>query len=164
MTVTDHNRIPEVVRALEDLNGTKVKAGVLSGGKIGMIAHVQEYGATIVPHNPTGYLWVPMKDGSYRKLKRAVIPARSFIRSTAIEKGTSWTRMAVEAFHQAVQGEMATGFGQKIGKQMETDIRDKVNSIQSPPNAPLTLANKAGGKPLIDTGGLLGSITHEVNK
>lgn len=164
MPVTDNNRIPEVIEALEQMDGVKAKAGVLDGGKMGMIAHVQEYGATIVLHNPTGFLWVPMKDGSYRKLRRAVIPARSYIRTTALEKGESWTRLAVEAFNQAVGGHPAGNFGHKIGKQMQSDIKEKINSIQSPPNAPLTLMNKAGSKPLIDTGGLLGSVRFEVNK
>ncbi|MGV0167206.1 hypothetical protein ACRYI5_01245 [Furfurilactobacillus sp. WILCCON 0119] len=162
--IVDDDHIVDAITTLQQISGTTIQAGVLDEGKLGTIAAVQEYGATIVAHNPTGFLWVPMKDGTYRKLRQVTIPARSFIRATVLAQSASWTNMAIDALNEAVAKNSATGFSTKIGQQMQRDIQEKMTTIQSPQNAPLTIANKQGGSPLINTGGLKNAVTYEVTR
>lgn len=39
-----------------------------------------------------------------------------------------------------------------------------IYEVKSPPNAPLTVANKGSSNPLVDTGRMIGAIRHEVRK
>ena len=51
-----------------------------------------------------------------------------------------------------------------IGIVAESDIKQKISSIYSPPNAPSTIAKKGSSKPLIDSGFMLASVSHGVAK
>ena len=43
-------------------------------------AAIQEFGGTIVAKNPTGFLWIPQGDGSFRLVRSVTLPARRYMR------------------------------------------------------------------------------------
>ena len=52
----------------------------------------------------------------------------------------------------------------ELGLKAAVDVQEKVLDVKQPPNAPRTIARKGSANPLIDTGHLRQSITHEVIK
>lgn len=104
------------------------------------------------------------------------IPARSFMRSTAMESSKQWTL----AFGRGVKAIASGTFNADQVMESVTllavgDIKKKISEIQSPPLAPATIAarrrrykNKAltGNltKPLVDTSLMVSSITNVVER
>jgi hypothetical protein len=93
------------------------------------------------------------------------IPERSFIRRTLREKrdgiGTMTGKLA--------RGIIADRFDVKtalemLGLQVATDVKKTITEGEGvpPPNAPATIEKKESSRPLVDTGRLVQSITHEV--
>jgi hypothetical protein len=91
------------------------------------------------------------------------VPERSFMRSPAKEKRDEWTKKTVSAIKASIKGtdpvEKALA---KIGIIAASDIKKTIIAIDSPANSPQVIADKGSSNPLIDTGHLLGQITHEV--
>lgn len=162
--IKDTNHIPDVIKGLNEFNNSQLRAGVLEDGKIHMIAHVQEYGATIVAKNAGGYLMIPVPDGTFRKLAKVTIPARPFIAQTVLGHETEWKNEAGKAFHAIVSGGNAEGFKKGLAQKMKNDIVQTMRSGNFAGNAPLTVLIKGSSTPLIDTGGLLGSIQGKVER
>lgn len=162
--IKDTNRIPEVIKALEQLDGSKMRAGILDGGKLHMIAHVQEYGATITAKNAKGYLMIPMPDGTFRKLKSVTIPSRPFIARTVIQHSSDWRQNAKSAISVAISGGNVEGIKQEIANKMSNDIKQTMQSGGFAANAPLTVERKGSSQPLIDTGALMGAVRGEVER
>lgn len=161
--IKDTNHIPEAIQSLKELNGSNMRAGILEDGKEHMIAHVQEYGATIFPKNGD-YLTVPMKDGSVRKLKSVTIPARPFIAQTVLRHSSEWENRANEMAIAAISGQDVRGLKKTLADKMALDIKTTMATGDFKANAPITIANKNGSRPLIDTGALQGAIRGEVEK
>lgn len=161
--IKDTNNLPKIIDNLQQFNRTDVRAGVLEGGKMQMIAHVQEYGATITAKNAGGYLMIPMPDGSFRKLKQVTIPARPFIQMTVINHQQEWKNEAAETFNRIIRGNSIGDFKVGLAKKMKLDIQNTMRSGNFTANAPLTVERKGGSQPLIDTGGLLNSIQGKVD-
>lgn len=161
--IKDTNNIPNAVKALRELDGSKMRAGILDDGKIHMIAHVQEYGATIVPKSGD-YLMVPMRDGTFRKLKSVTIPSRPFIAQTVVQHSNQWKQRVKEMGMAAIGGEDVSGLKKNLANKMSLDIKTTMASGSFTANAPLTIQNKGGSRPLIDTGALQGAVRGEVEK
>ena len=159
--IKDENFIPEVIQRLTAFNGSKARAGILDGGKMGMIAHVQEYGATITPKNGD-YLMIPMPDGSFRKLKSVTIPARPYIAQAVTRHQAEWKNKAKDAFMEVISGSNGRASMQMIANKMSQDIKETISGGSFAANAPLTVAIKGSSKPLIDTGGLRAAVRGEV--
>ena len=49
-----------------------------------------------------------------------------------------------------------------MGLKIETDIKDKINRLGSPPNAPSTVRRKGSDNPLVDTGTMRESLRYVV--
>lgn len=161
--IKDENNIPKAIEALEQINGSKLRAGVLDGGKEEMIAHVQEYGATITPKKGE-YLMVPMPDGSYRKLSSVTIPARPFIAQTVVKHESDWKNAAGKMIELAISGGNVASLKADLANKMAMQIKETMSSGSFTANAPLTIERKGSSQPLIDTGTLRGSIRGEVEK
>lgn len=155
--------MPEVISNLNQLNGSKIRAGILDDGKLHMIAHVQEYGATIVPKNGD-YLMVPMPDGTFRNLKQVVIPSRPFIAQTVTQHAKDWEEKSKDMLLAIIAGNSARPLKVELANKMALDIKQTMSSGNFTANAPLTLERKNGSTPLIDTGSLQGAIRGEVEK
>lgn len=87
------------------------------------------------------------------------IPQRSYLRTTIVEKKKDYKRLFSKLSFKIVRGDInlkkALGI---LGLQVQTDVRDKITDIDSPP------LQYREGNPLVDTGHLRQSITFEVDE
>ena len=102
------------------------------------------------------------------------IPSRSFMRTTAAEQASSWVTGFEQAFKMVVNGqETMQGAMDKMGFVIEGDIAKKITEISAPPLKESTINAKKSkladqgtvgslDKPLVETGLLLQSVTHQV--
>ena len=101
---------------------------------------------------------------AYNEFGTSKIPGRSFMRSTFDENENRYTRIFANGIKQlganATLGRVLTFAGENVA----TDIKEKIRSGIAPANSPRTIAIKKSDKTLIDTGGLVGSITYEITK
>jgi hypothetical protein len=89
------------------------------------------------------------------------IPERSFIRSTMTENESALLEYSRELKGKVLKGELKTEEALGLmGMKIQSLIQRKIDSIDSPPNSPETIARKGSSKPLIDTGQLRQSITY----
>ena len=143
-----NNNIPRVIQSLKDLKKYDIEVGIFgsSGTEYVMIAGVQEFGITI------------------RKERGSiVIPERSFLRSTFDDKNNEWFKFMRKQMEHVINGRInAQMLCERLGAKMVGDIQEKLTDINSPPNAPATIAKKGSSNPLIDTGGLRQRITCKV--
>jgi len=96
-------------------------------------------------------------------VKEVHIPERSFIRSTFEENLDAWTNWLTDEIPEIVLGDMsAHTLMERLGARIQRDVQAKIVSVQSPANAPATIARKSSSSPLEDTGHLLQSITYKV--
>lgn len=103
------------------------------------------------------------------KNKNVVIPQRSFIRSTAVEKRPEWLKLSDRIRAKILLGNMSLKQGLNLqGLRMKADIQAKIVSLDKPPNKASTIRAKTRRKqkanPLIATSDLLKSIKHQVVK
>lgn len=92
-------------------------------------------------------------------------PERSFIRSTTDEQRAKWNRMKVALWDKIVSGDMNVRLALSLlGQQAQKDIQQKITTLDTPPNAPRTIAEKGSSNPLIDTGAMRASIRYVVEK
>lgn len=154
VNISDTNNILRLQRVLNDLEQYKLRVGVFgeddSGGKASyvMIASVHEFGAII--DNGKGII---------------TIPERSFIRSTFDEKQGEWMNFLKQQIKLVCDFRVAPRDAlERLGAKMVGDIQKKIRNLQSPPNAPSTIAAKGSSNPLIDTGGLRQRITYKVER
>lgn len=161
---------------------------------IQMIAGVHEFGVTIRPHGkyltiptkeagdrkardisglfkPKGknILAVADKKGNLTvmfHLKEEVnIPERSFLRSTFDENNEKWGNLFENWIDNLIQGELsADQVYQRLGAVIQGDIQLKIRDLDTPPNAPATIARKKSSNPLIDTGSMRQKVTWKVVK
>jgi hypothetical protein len=100
------------------------------------------------------------------------IPVRSFMRSTANEKKNQWKDLAAALFKKSLDAKTAL---ETFCMSVEGDIRKKITQITEPPLKESTVKGrmrkryarkppntKTLRKPLIDTGLMLASISHEM--
>lgn len=97
--------------------------------------------------------------------KKVHIPERSFIRSTFDENVDDWVEYIVDRVVDLGMGESratAREIMEGLGIRIQRDIQNKIRSIESPANAPATIARKGSSSPLEDTGHLLQAVTYKV--
>jgi hypothetical protein len=102
------------------------------------------------------------------------IPARPFMRPTIAEQSPEWTRLFGRAAKAIANGKIdAADALEQLGALAAGDVRKTISGITSPPLKEATIAArrrryaKPGGKldkPLVDTGIMLGAVTHLVTK
>lgn len=104
------------------------------------------------------------------------IPPRSFMRTTAEEKRQEWAQIAAPVVRAAALGRLpGTAPTEAVCLAAEGAVRAKITQIQDPPLSPATIAARKRrlasggkgakasiGKPLVDTGIMLDSLTSEV--
>lgn len=147
VTIQDDNRIPRIIMELEKLNHLRVRVGIFGDAgsegdiTIAEVANINEFGT-----------------------RNGHVPERSFVRSTYSEKIGEWSNFA-----RRLTGQVATGTitaeeaYSKMGARMARDIKRKVTTLSSPPNAPATIEKKGSANPLIDTGHMREAITWRVD-
>lgn len=152
--------------ALKNLQGKVGKVGWFEkakyedGTQVAQVAAIQEYGL------PAKY-----------------IPARPFMRPTIDEKSSEWKNTAERLSRLILKGkETIGGLMEKLGGVADGDIAKKIKSIWSPALAESTILSRVKrhsrlsklkrrlevkdigniNKPLVDTGHMLGTLTHTV--
>lgn len=89
-------------------------------------------------------------------------PPRPFFREMIAAESPSWPeKMAKLAKATDFDGKKVLGM---MGEDVKGALQQSITSFETPPLAPSTIEKKGNGKPLIDTGHMLQSITYEVNK
>ncbi len=103
------------------------------------------------------------------------IPPRSFMRTTAKEQENNWRKICQDGAQRMLDSNVSIGAVMEgLGLQAAGDIRKKIAEIQSPPLKPATIKARrrkmADGKtigkldkPLIESGIMINSLTHEVS-
>ena len=149
--ISGTNRIPQLVQSLRELGKYEIEVGIFGSDEYVMIASVHEFGITT------------------RKEKGSiVIPERSFLRSTFDDKNQEWFKFMKKQLEHVLNGRIDTRIlCENLGAKMVGDIQEKITDLDTPPNAPSTIAQKGSSNPLIDkggAGGLLSRITYKVVK
>lgn len=95
------------------------------------------------------------------------IPERPFMSATAFAGRSKWPKLVAENIGLILEGTTSgKGFLDSLGNVMANDIRETIQSRGyfngGVPNSPQVVADKGSSHPLIDTGRMIGAITHEV--
>lgn len=91
------------------------------------------------------------------------IPERSFMRSSVKENAPKYKKFNKRALLKIQEaGSTPKVELGKLGVVASGDMVEQINTIGSPPNALSTINKKGSSNPLVDTGHLKQSITHEV--
>lgn len=161
--IRDRNRIPELRRVLKELDSYGLEIGVFAVDdkpdepSYVMIANVHEFGVTIEQE-------FTKKNGEKGE-RKIVIPERSFIRTTFDEKNDEWVEFIRRQLKLVLTFKIdAKTLWNRLGGQIVADIQDKITDLDTPPNAPSTIAQKNSSNPLIASGGLRERITWKVVK
>ncbi len=91
------------------------------------------------------------------------IPERSFLRSTLIDKKSTYKQLFKSIAKSVVDGSKMLTAINKLGLVVQGDVQQKIVNLKNPPNTQGTVSSKGSSNPLIDTGHLRQSITFEVN-
>lgn len=146
--IQNRNNIPQIIQSLKELRKYEIEVGIFGGqgAEYVMIAAVHEFGVTI-------------RKGS----GSIVIPERSFLRSTFDEKQDEWVKFVKKQMEHLLNLRInARTLCERLGAKMVADIQEKLTDLDTPPNAPATIAQKGSSNPLIDSGGLRMRITYKV--
>lgn len=131
-----------VRKALQDAGSRGLKVGVLGdqGSDLVMVATYNEFGTESIPE-------------------------RSFVRSTLAENRPKYQKAMQRGLEAIIDGRATVDTVLNlIGLEAVADIQKKITDIRTPPNAPVTIAQKGSDNPLIDTGRLRQSVTFSVVK
>lgn len=91
------------------------------------------------------------------------IPERSFIRSSMTENSASYVDTHAENLRKVIRGEMPFDKSlDLLGVRAAADVQQNIRNGDFESLAQSTIDRKGSSKPLIDTGNLRQSITHEV--
>lgn len=145
--------LERILKELEDPSGPRwAAAGVLGGATNEDGVSVAEYAA-------------------YNEYGTSEIPRRSFLRTTMADNAEKYASLLKGALGGLASSGNAEPVGMAltaVGREMETDVIEKIKSNVPPPNAPATKARKearpGGGYSgtLFDTGTMLGSVAFEL--
>ncbi|MBS0948286.1 hypothetical protein JK167_11385 [Levilactobacillus brevis] len=97
--------------------------------------------------------------------KKVHIPERSFIRSTFDENVDDWVEYLVDQVIELGMGDSgitARKIMESLGNRIQRSIVQKIRSIESPANSPITIARKGSSSPLEDTGHLIDAVRYKV--
>lgn len=173
----------KLIREMER-NESVVDIGIHSDEdqKLVVIAAANEFGATINHPGGTAYGYATPDDAKKRRVKflkggsgykvlgvtkphKITIPARSYIRSTVDENEEKYSKTASKLMGKIVDSKMTKEEALALmGQMIEGDIKRKIITVRTPPNAESTIKRKGSDNPLVNTGLLGGSIRFVVKK
>ena len=156
-TVT--NKIPQLTERLKSLNGRRVEVGALQGDNR-WLAGIHEYGCDI-PVTPKMRAFLHSQGLHLKESTTHIkIPERSFLRGGHDKNADRILKQTERAIGLVVDGKMSVDDMLDLyGQQMATAIKTYMRDLRSPENHPFTIEQKGSSNPLIDTGGMLESIT-----
>jgi HK97 gp10 family phage protein len=141
--VTKGKGLKGVLDRLEKM--TDIKVGVLSG--TGEYTN-SDHGQTVA------------EIAFYNEFGTKNTPARPFLRVTIRENRFKIKKKIADLYEAVAVGDMTAAKAQKVlGGMVASLVREKITTLQSPPNAPYTIERKGSANPLFDTGELKNSIS-----
>lgn len=178
VTVEDKDLGMEDLIARMEADDSHVDIGIHADEdqKLIIIAGAHEFGATINHPGGTAYGYATPEDAKRHRIKflkggtghkvlgvtkphTIIIPARSYIRSTVDENEDKYFETSAKLAGKIIDGDFTKEEALAImGQLIERDIKRKIVTLRSPPNAPSTIRRKGEDNPLIDQGHLLGSV------
>lgn len=92
------------------------------------------------------------------------VPERSFLRSTVDEEEDEIGRRMTRAITDQIDGRrpMRQGLA-RVGAYTVGKVKQKIRDLDTPPNAPATIAKKGSDNPLIESGRMRNSVDFEVH-
>lgn len=107
----------------------------------------------------------PLLDVAYRNEFGVGVPARPFMRAGVRSNLREINKIASEAVVEVNAGNLELGDAAEIvGQVAAAGVGEYIVELSSPPNSPATIEAKGSSSPLVDTGLLWNSITHEVRR
>lgn len=154
-------KVSALRETIKALDGTQGRVGWFPSAKyeggqpVAGVAYVQEFGS-------------PSRG----------IPPRSFMRSTATERRGDWAKTAEQISRNAAQGKIApSNVVPAVCMAAEGHVRETITKLTSPPLKQATIdarkrrlanggkgAQSTIGKPLVDTGVMLNTLTSEIDQ
>jgi len=93
------------------------------------------------------------------------IPERSFIRVGVRANLDDLNKLAADLVKELNEGKIdIETAGEALGLKAAAGVKNYIVELTSPPNAPATIKIKKSSNPLVDTGLLNQSITHEIRE
>lgn len=129
--------LDEMIARLEAVDGREAEAGIF-GGFAAKKAMWNEYGTS------------------------RGIPARPFLRNTQYENERKWANDVGGDVLKVFTGNLSTtALMSQFGSKMADDIQKTIRAGNFVPLAPATVSRKGSSQPLIDTGDMIGAVTHK---
>lgn len=129
--------LDDMIARLEAIDGRKAEAGVF-GGFASKKALWNEYGTS------------------------RGIPARPFLRNTQYENERKWASEVGGNVLKVFTGNLSTtALMSELGSKMASDIQKTIRAGNFAPLASSTISRKGSSQPLIDTGNMIGAVTHK---
>lgn len=100
----------------------------------------------------------------YNELGTSTIPERPFLSPSMVDNIDKLRGRMYRATKAVMQGSDAYNELSKVGEWMVGEIKLKIRSVDTPPNAQSTIQKKGSSQPLIDTALMLNSVTHVEGK
>lgn len=160
---TKTDKLPQLVKNLKSLRGRSVEIGALQGDSK-WLAAIHEYGCDI-PVTPKMRAFLATQGLHLKATTTHIhIPERSFIRAGHDENADRIMKQTERAICAVLDGAMSVDdLLDLCGQQFATAIKLYMRDLRDPANHPFTVEQKGSSNPLIDTGGLLESITWRKN-
>lgn len=158
-TVSDN--LSNMMKSARNMHGKSVKIGAMRGSNA-WLAGIHEYGCEI-PVTPKMRAYLHSQ-GLHLSPHTTVIkiPERSFLRAGHDANADRVMKQTLRAINQVLDGKMTVDDMLDLcGQQFATAIKTFMRDLDDPENHPYTIEQKGSSNPLIDTGGLLESITWE---
>jgi len=115
-------------------------------------------------HNPSGLTLADL--GARHEFGAKGVPERSFLRSSLVKKKDQFKENLSIISEKALKGEDPVSLMELFALVAQGLVQERIVEVNSPPNAPITIARK-GGKtnPLINTGemrqGIIGVVVSD---
>lgn len=159
---TIKNDFPKMTATIETLGGKSIEVGAIKG-EHAWLAAIHEYGCNItVTPKMRAFLH---SHGLHLKDSTTVItiPERSFLRASHDQNADDVLKKAERALDLVIGGKMSLEqYFDMVGRNYMSMIKDYIVELNSPPNHPYTADKKGSSNPLVDTGGLIESISYRV--
>lgn len=152
----------KIQKEVDGIQGKAVDVGIFDG-EMAYIAGIHEYGCRIQV-TPKMRKWLGAH-GLHLKSTTAwvTIPERSFFRAGFDDRIQDVNKVVDRLVAALVAGTLdADTVLEAVGTELEGGIKEYAVALRTPPNHPFTIEQKGSSNPLVDTGAMIGSITHRI--
>lgn len=161
-STTRYDHTPQIKAEFEKLAGKAIEVGVFDG-EAAWLAGIHEFGCTI-PVTDKMRGWFKAQGHPLSPSKKViVIPERSFIRAGFDANVGDVNKLADQLVSAVAAGQISADvLLDAVGTEMEGRVKTYARDLSSPPDSGFTTERKGSSNPLVDTGNMIGSITHRV--